>query len=288
MHDSTEDPRLSRVQHILVDNLGIGPTKPNLSAKLVEDLGADSLDGVELVMAFEEEYHIDIPDEHVEKEGSTWGCQVHTVQDILDYLNRRLGPAKPDKHGVLALTEDQFIDRYGPENNEEGHPYRQREWDGKRDEKAIKKAIDEKRCWTAVDGDDGEFCICWGNRTINRMYNILTARPIEDENWDIQVEDSFAEAKLSATDEKFRCVVPCRDAAGGPDLFFCEIICQRSQYDEGLHYAAAKQMAEENAYEAIGVVIDENDPGFQYISFAWEELTSESRFRLPSPKVVVS
>ncbi|MFN2420106.1 MAG: acyl carrier protein [Gemmatimonadota bacterium] len=56
-----------RVKEIIVENLGVDSEKVSPDASFVEDLGADSLDTVELVMAFEEEFDIEIPDEDAEK-----------------------------------------------------------------------------------------------------------------------------------------------------------------------------------------------------------------------------
>jgi acyl carrier protein len=74
MADSTE----SRVKEIIINELGVEPEKVSAQASFVEDLGADSLDTVELVMAFEEEFGIEIPDEDAE--------QLQTVGDAIKYL----------------------------------------------------------------------------------------------------------------------------------------------------------------------------------------------------------
>ena len=68
-----------RVKKIVVEHLGIDEGKVNDSASFIDDLGADSLDTVELVMAFEEEFEIEIPDE--EAEG------IQTVKNAVDYIN---------------------------------------------------------------------------------------------------------------------------------------------------------------------------------------------------------
>ena len=67
-----------RVKEIIVEQLGVEEDEVSAEASFVEDLGADSLDTVELVMAFEEEFNIEIPDE--DAEGIT------TVQDAIDYI----------------------------------------------------------------------------------------------------------------------------------------------------------------------------------------------------------
>lgn len=68
----------ARVTEIIINELGVESEKVDRNASFVEDLGADSLDTVELVMAFEEEFGIDIPDEDAE--------QMRTVGDAVDYL----------------------------------------------------------------------------------------------------------------------------------------------------------------------------------------------------------
>ena len=72
------EPTEARVREIIVNELGVEPEKVTDDASFVEDLGADSLDTVELVMAFEEEFGIDIPDEDAE--------QMRTVGDAIRYL----------------------------------------------------------------------------------------------------------------------------------------------------------------------------------------------------------
>ena len=67
-----------KVQKIVCEQLGVSPDEVKLSASFIDDLGADSLDTVELVMAFEEEFDLEIPDE--EAEG------IATVQNAVDYI----------------------------------------------------------------------------------------------------------------------------------------------------------------------------------------------------------
>ena len=71
----------ARVREIIINELGVEPEKDTDDASFVEDLGADSLDTVELVMAFEEEFGLDIPDEDAEK--------MRTVGDAVGYLNKQ-------------------------------------------------------------------------------------------------------------------------------------------------------------------------------------------------------
>lgn len=68
-----------RVQKIVVEQLGVKEEEVTLEASFVDDLGADSLDTVELVMALEEEFETEIPDEDAEK--------ITTVQQAVDYIN---------------------------------------------------------------------------------------------------------------------------------------------------------------------------------------------------------
>jgi acyl carrier protein len=70
-----------RVKQIIVEQLGVDENQVDSSASFVDDLGADSLDIVELVMAFEEAFDIDIPDEDAEK--------ITTVKDAIDYIENK-------------------------------------------------------------------------------------------------------------------------------------------------------------------------------------------------------
>lgn len=70
-----------RVKQIIVEQLGVDEGQVDNSASFVDDLGADSLDIVELVMAFEEAFDIDIPDEDAEK--------IATVKDAIDYIDNK-------------------------------------------------------------------------------------------------------------------------------------------------------------------------------------------------------
>ncbi len=67
-----------RVKQIIVEQLGVDEAEVTPTASFVDDLGADSLDTVELVMAFEEAFEIEIPDEDAEK--------IRTVQDAVSYI----------------------------------------------------------------------------------------------------------------------------------------------------------------------------------------------------------
>jgi len=72
-----------RVKKIVAEQLGVSEAEVGNEASFVEDLGADSLDTVELVMALEEEFETEIPDEEAEK--------ITTVQLAIDYINNNLG-----------------------------------------------------------------------------------------------------------------------------------------------------------------------------------------------------
>jgi acyl carrier protein len=67
-----------RVKKIVVEHLGVESEKVTEEASFIDDLGADSLDIVELVMAFEEEFSVEIPDDAAEK--------IATVKDAIDYI----------------------------------------------------------------------------------------------------------------------------------------------------------------------------------------------------------
>ncbi len=67
-----------KVKDIIVEQLGVNAEQVTPEAKFIEDLGADSLDTVELVMAFEEEFNVEVPDEEAEK--------LQTVGDVIKYI----------------------------------------------------------------------------------------------------------------------------------------------------------------------------------------------------------
>ena len=72
-----------RVKKIIIEQLGVKEEQVSNDASFVDDLGADSLDTVELVMALEEEFECEIPDEDAEK--------ITTVQQAIDYVTNHLG-----------------------------------------------------------------------------------------------------------------------------------------------------------------------------------------------------
>ena len=75
-----------RVKKIVVEHLGVEPEKVTENASFIDDLGADSLDIVELVMAMEEKFEIEIPDEDAEK--------IRTVSDAVDYIEKKAKVSK--------------------------------------------------------------------------------------------------------------------------------------------------------------------------------------------------
>jgi acyl carrier protein len=72
-----------KVKQIIVEQLGVDEGQVDLTASFVDDLGADSLDIVELVMKFEEDFELDIPDEDAEN--------IKTVKDAIDYIEKKKG-----------------------------------------------------------------------------------------------------------------------------------------------------------------------------------------------------
>lgn len=72
-----------KVKEIIVEQLGVDANEVTESASFIDDLGADSLDTVELVMAFEEEFELEIPDEDAEK--------MNTVGEAVAYLEKKIG-----------------------------------------------------------------------------------------------------------------------------------------------------------------------------------------------------
>ena len=75
-----------KVKQIIVEQLGVDEAEVTANASFVDDLGADSLDTVELVMAFEEAFDIEIPDEDAEK--------IRTVQDAVSYIEQHAKASK--------------------------------------------------------------------------------------------------------------------------------------------------------------------------------------------------
>ena len=74
----TQEEIFEKVKEIIVEQLGVTDTSVTMEASFIDDLGADSLDIVELIMALEEEFDIEIPDADAEK--------IVTVGDVVDYI----------------------------------------------------------------------------------------------------------------------------------------------------------------------------------------------------------
>ena len=72
---------IEKIKKIIVDELGVDPAKVTASAKFIEDLGADSLATVELLMAFEKEFGVEIPDEEAQN--------IKSVQDAMNYIDSK-------------------------------------------------------------------------------------------------------------------------------------------------------------------------------------------------------
>ena len=75
-----------KVRDIIVEQLGVTAEQVTTNASFIEDLGADSLDTVELVMAFEEEFGVEVPDEDAEK--------IKTVKDAVEYIEKNAKGSK--------------------------------------------------------------------------------------------------------------------------------------------------------------------------------------------------
>jgi acyl carrier protein len=76
------------VRKIIVDQLGVDAAQVTQEARFIDDLGADSLDTVELIMALEEKFGIEVPDEDAEK--------LTTVGKAMEYIEKKLGEAKEE------------------------------------------------------------------------------------------------------------------------------------------------------------------------------------------------
>ncbi len=74
--------QFDKVKEVIIDKLGVEESKINMEAKFIDDLGADSLDTVELIMQFEEEFNIEIPDEDAET--------LTTVGEAVVYIEKKI------------------------------------------------------------------------------------------------------------------------------------------------------------------------------------------------------
>ncbi len=84
----TSDEVFERVKIIVADKLGVEEDEISLNSELVEDLGADSLDLVDLVMAFEDEFGTKVEDEEIES--------INTVEDIVKYIKKKMGESEEE------------------------------------------------------------------------------------------------------------------------------------------------------------------------------------------------
>ena len=101
-----DKPIDQRVKDIVVEQLGVKPEQVTPQAKFIEDLGADSLDTVELVMALEEEFGIEVPDEQAEK--------LQSVGDVIKYVEDNAKVSQPHLHdsgssGSFSFRLDTFF-----------------------------------------------------------------------------------------------------------------------------------------------------------------------------------
>lgn len=77
----SEEATFEKVKGIVVEQLGVDEKEVKMEAAYIDDLGADSLDIVELIMAFEEEFDVEIPDEDAQN--------IKTVKDVIDYIQAK-------------------------------------------------------------------------------------------------------------------------------------------------------------------------------------------------------
>ena len=81
MQPMSSEEVFDKVKEIIVEQLGVAETAITPDASFIDDLGADSLDTVELIMAFEEAFDVEIPDEDAQK--------IKTVKDVIDYIEAK-------------------------------------------------------------------------------------------------------------------------------------------------------------------------------------------------------
>jgi hypothetical protein len=96
---------------------------------------------------------------------------------------------------MTKLTEDQFIEKYKPEQDDDGGYYRQRYFKDLLDKTALAKARKERRIWTAVEDDHGHWGISNGVHPVNNLYQVITKVPWGEDD-DIFVQDEMHELVL--------------------------------------------------------------------------------------------
>ena len=111
---------------------------------------------------------------------------------------------------TALLTEDEFIARFDPEQDEEGSYYKQRDWCDDRDKIAIDAARAKGRVWTAVNDDDGNWCLASGYHWVNRLYYVICKNPVQDDEefevmgdagWEKESANKLAEYVWDSTSE---------------------------------------------------------------------------------------
>src|ERR1044071_9739055 len=95
----SDKPIEEKVKDIIVEQLGVNPEQVTPTASFIEDLGADSLDIVELVMAFEEEFSVEVPDEDAEK--------LQTVGDVVKYIEEKASKPEVIAHRTAFVSATQ-------------------------------------------------------------------------------------------------------------------------------------------------------------------------------------
>lgn len=92
----------------------------------------------------------------------------------------------------MRLDEDKFVERFKPETDENGDLYRQRDWCDAADWKMIEQAAGERRLWTAVENDHGNWTLVNGFHRVNRLYYVICAVPYAEGD-DFEVYDELEE-----------------------------------------------------------------------------------------------
>lgn len=190
--DGKKLTRIDRLQALVASVLELEGITEDTDWRFEHDLGLDSLDMANLLTLIQEHYNVDLTDGALMAREVASNEKV-TLQHIMDILDEQLGPEFPDEKNVLRLTEDQFIVRYQPEKDVHGGYYHQRDLHDSDSAQLLDQATQELRCWTMVDNDNDEPTIVWGRRHVNRLYYIITEKPVEDETWELVIENDPAD-----------------------------------------------------------------------------------------------